>query len=81
MSEKAKRSDTAALIAAELANAYKPLTAYEILEKLRPKGVSAPTTVYRALDKLVASAKVHRIESLNAFVACRGGGNGAPAGL
>ena len=72
MSEKAKRRDTAALIAAELAGIDKPLTAYELLEKLRPSGVFAPTTVYRALDKLLASGRVHRIESLNAFVACRG---------
>lgn len=72
MSEKAKRRDTAALIATELANVDKPLTAYELLEKLRPTGVFAPTTVYRALDKLLASGKIHRIESLNAFVACRG---------
>ena len=72
MSEKAKRRNTAALIAVELARSDKPLSAYDLLEKLRPSGVFAPTTVYRALDKLLASGKVHRIESLNAFVACRG---------
>ena len=71
MSEKAKRRDTAALIAAELDRVDTPLTAYELLEKLRPTGVFAPTTVYRALDKLLASRRIHRIESLNAFVACR----------
>ena len=72
MPEKAKRRDTAALIATELANVDKPLTAYDLLERLRPTGVFAPTTVYRALDKLLASGTIHRIESLNAFVACRG---------
>ena len=71
MSEKAKRRDTAALIAAELDRVDTPLTAYELLEKLRPTGVFAPTTVYRALEKLLASGRIHRIESLNAFVACR----------
>ena len=71
MSEKVKRRDTAALIAVELSGAAKPLTAYELLEKLRPSGVFAPTTVYRALDKLLGSGSIHRIESLNAFVACR----------
>lgn len=76
MSEKVKRRDTAALIAAELAHVDKPLTAYDLLERLRPTGVFAPTTVYRALDKLLASGKVHRIESLNAFVACRGAEGG-----
>lgn len=72
MSEKAKRRDTGALIAVELTGAVKPLTAYELLEKLRPAGVFAPMTIYRALDKLLASGRIHRIESLNAFVACRG---------
>ena len=71
MSEKAKRRDTAALIAAELDRVDTPLTAYELLEKLRPTGVFAPKTVYRALDKLLTSGRIHRIESLNAFVACR----------
>ena len=76
MSEKAKRRDTAALIAAELDRVDTPLTAYELLEKLRPTGVFAPTTVYRALDKLLASGRIHRIESLSAFVACRAGEGG-----
>jgi Fur family transcriptional regulator, zinc uptake regulator len=48
----------------------KPLTAYEILDKLRPQGVSAPPTVYRALDRLIEDGRVHRLDSLNAFVAC-----------
>lgn len=56
-----------------LAEASRPLSAYDLLDRLRPTGVAAPLTVYRALDKLIASGKVHRIESLNAFVACRTG--------
>lgn len=48
----------------------KPLSAYDILDKLRAKGIKAPPTVYRALDALVQRGLVHRIESLNAFVAC-----------
>ena len=56
-----------------LSESSRPLSAYDLLDKLRPTGVAAPLTVYRALDKLVASGKVHRIESLNAFVACRSG--------
>lgn len=56
-----------------LADASRPLSAYDLLDRLRPTGVAAPLTVYRALDKLIASGKVHRIESLNAFVACRTG--------
>ena len=56
-----------------LAVASRPLSAYELLDRLRPTGVAAPLTVYRALDRLIKAGKVHRIESLNAFVACRTG--------
>lgn len=58
-------------IMAMLADSRRAMTAYELLDGLRPTGVSAPLTVYRALDKLIEAGKVHRIESRNAFVACR----------
>ena len=48
------------------------LTAYEILGELKefnPK--IAPQTVYRALSSLADDRKIHRIESLNSYVACR----------
>ena len=48
----------------------RPLSAYEILDGLRHEGISAATTVYRALDKLVAAGHAHRIESLNAWTVC-----------
>lgn len=51
----------------------KPLTAYDILEKLRHTGIKAPPTVYRALEQLMRNGLAHRIESLNAFVACHSG--------
>lgn len=54
-----------------LAAAAKPLGAYAILDRLRGQGFRAPLQVYRALDKLLAMGLVHRVESLNAFVACR----------
>lgn len=47
-----------------------PLSAYDILDRLRDKGFRAPLQVYRALDKLLALGLVHRLESLNAFIAC-----------
>lgn len=47
-----------------------PLTAYSILDLLRVQGLRAPLQVYRALEKLINIGKVHRIESMNAFVAC-----------
>ena len=47
----------------------KPASAFEILDALRDEGLRAPLQVYRALSKLIDSGSVHRIESLNAFVA------------
>jgi len=52
----------------------KPLGAYEVLEQLgktlkNPK----PPTVYRAIDFWQEHGFIHRIESLNAFVACDAG--------
>ena len=48
-----------------------PLTAYEILEALKTKmDKPKPPTAYRALEFLSAHGFVHRIESLNAYVAC-----------
>ena len=47
-----------------------PQTAYQILGQLKKHGVTGPTTVYRALHRLVADGTVHRIEALNAYVIC-----------
>jgi Fur family zinc uptake transcriptional regulator len=47
-----------------------PLSAYTLLDQLREQGFRAPLQVYRALDTLVKSGLVHRLESLNSFVAC-----------
>ena len=48
-----------------------PLKAYSILFNVQKKGINAPQQIYRALDKLIAMGKIHKIESKNAFVACR----------
>jgi len=48
-----------------------PLKAYTILFSVQKKGINAPPQVYRALDKLVEIGKIHKIESKNAFVACK----------
>ena len=50
----------------------RPVSAYEILEHLTSKGISAPTQVYRILNKLVINGLVHKIESLNAWTVCCG---------
>lgn len=47
-----------------------PLSAYMILDELRDSGLRAPLQVYRALEKLISLGRVHRVESLNAFIAC-----------
>ena len=59
------------LVMGALSQADAPLTAYSILDQLRDYGFRAPPQVYRALDKLVEAGMVHRLESLNAFVACQ----------
>lgn len=58
------------LVMGALTRSEGPLSAYTILDRLRDNGFRAPLQVYRALDKLVEFGLVHRLESLNAFVAC-----------
>ena len=48
-----------------------PMKAYSILFNVQKKGINAPQQIYRALDKLIEMGKIHKIESKNAFVACR----------
>ena len=50
---------------------HRALGAYTILDKLREDGFgSQPPIAYRALDFLVANGLAHKIERLNAFIAC-----------
>jgi Fur family transcriptional regulator, zinc uptake regulator len=51
--------------------AKEPLKAYSILFNVQKKGIKAPLQVYRALDKLVEIGKIHKVESRNAFIACK----------
>lgn len=53
-----------------LAESADPLKAYEILDKLKERGVRAPMTVYRALDGLEQKGHIHKLDGLNAFVLC-----------
>ena len=56
-----------------VAAAGKPIKAYDLLEQVRDgegAGAAAPPTVYRALDFLMANGFIHKLESINAFVAC-----------
>lgn len=47
-----------------------PAKAYDLLPLIGADKQAKPPTVYRALDFLVRMGLAHRIESLNAFVAC-----------
>ncbi len=54
-----------------LLESHRAMGAYEILERLREEGQAGqPPTVYRALEFLVTHGFVHRLERLNAFMAC-----------
>ncbi|MCV6598256.1 MAG: transcriptional repressor [Mangrovicoccus sp.] len=50
---------------------HRALGAYEILDRLRGEGLGKqPPVAYRALDFLVSHGFAHRVEKLNAFIAC-----------
>jgi Fur family zinc uptake transcriptional regulator len=51
---------------------HRPLSAYELAERVAGKGEKAlsAVSVYRALEFLIANGFAHRLESRNAFVAC-----------
>ena len=56
---------------------HKALGAYEVLARLSAEGQGAhPPVAYRALDFLVAHGLAHKIERLNAFIACHHPGEG-----
>lgn len=55
---------------------HRAIGAYEMLDRLRDAGFgSQPPVAYRALDFLVANGFAHKIERLNAFIACAHPGN------
>ncbi|PLS21408.1 Fur family transcriptional regulator [Neptunicoccus cionae] len=60
---------------------HRALGAYEMLDRLRDAGFgSQPPVAYRALEFLVANGFAHKIEQLNAFIACaHPGANHTPA--
>ncbi|MBM7070328.1 Fur family transcriptional regulator [Actibacterium sp. 188UL27-1] len=52
----------------------KPVSAYDVLGELRKTKVKmAPQTVYRVLAALTECGKIHRLESLKAYVNCQHG--------
>lgn len=64
-------TETRARVLEIVAESHKPIGAYDILQRLSAeRGRAAPPTVYRALAFLVEQGLAHRIDSLNAFIAC-----------
>lgn len=72
-----KRHENHEAVMTALGKAGRPQTAYEILNCLRPLGITSPPTVYRALERLQMEGRIHRLESLNAFVPCHHPHHGA----
>ncbi|MBZ9668520.1 Fur family transcriptional regulator [Mesorhizobium sp. ES1-3] len=60
------------LVLEVISRARKLVSAYDILDEIRPQGIRSPVQVYRAVKKLIQDGTVHKIESLNAFVLCAG---------
>ena len=59
------------LVLSTLAHADAPMSAYDILDKLRDDGLRAPLQVYRALDKLTQRGLAHRRDDEAAFAQSR----------
>ena len=54
-----------------VADSDRPVKAYDLLDRIRAsKAASAPPTVYRALDFLLEHGFIHKLESINSFIAC-----------
>jgi Fur family zinc uptake transcriptional regulator len=54
-----------------LLESHRAVGAYDLLKRLDADGLgSQPPVAYRALDFLVSNGFAHKVESLNAFVAC-----------
>lgn len=65
-----------------VARAGAPVKAYDLLSRIDRSSTNAkPPTVYRALDFLIEAGLVHRVEALNAFIACPSAGHGHAAVL
>ncbi len=68
-----KLSENDAEVLKTLETSRKPQSAYEILNVLKAGdlgSIKAPVQVYRSLEKLINQKLVHRIASMNAYIAC-----------
>ncbi|MDX2259170.1 MAG: transcriptional repressor [Hyphomicrobiaceae bacterium] len=66
----------------EIARTRGSIGAYDILDRLAARGTRlAPISVYRSIEALMEAGVIHRLESKNAYFACRRhehGGRGRP---
>ena len=70
MSKAAKLTRNEKLVLDALRGDHAPMTAYQLLDRLRPEGLKAPLQIYRALRALGDRHLVHKLDSQNAFMAC-----------
>ena len=70
MARPGSRTDEAVLTV--LRDAATPMSAYQVLDRLRPQGVQSPPIVYRALERLEKAGRVHRLEGRGVYFACCG---------
>ena len=66
-----KLTKNQSLVLQVLESHQNPLSAYSILEQLADAGLRAPPQVYRALEKLIDYGLIHKLESINSYVACQ----------
>lgn len=67
-----KLTDQRREVLSMLLSAPGSMKAYDLLAEIqKQKPTAAPPTIYRALDFLVTAGLAHKLESRNAFVACR----------
>ena len=66
-----KKTEAGKLILLALKRMGRPASAYEIQAYLTDQHHLAPATIYRVLDMLIEDGSAHKIQSLNAYVACR----------
>jgi Fur family transcriptional regulator, zinc uptake regulator len=67
----AQLTDLRRSVLALILEAKGPVTAYELLDRLKKTHKGAvPPTIYRALDFLMAQRLIHKLERLNAFIPC-----------
>ena len=58
-------------VLAKLMEAARPMSAYELLDVVRPEDAAAtPASVYRCLNFLLEFGLAHRLETTRSFIAC-----------